>query len=298
MIAAFFVGYAYERHLAAGLPLWATGGAALVFMACSVLHVFFSKNASRRAGFILLETAALFLPFFAEPWQLLLGAAAVMFLLLLWGHLASRSELNYGTELRFFKVTHAVAAKIVTALLLFTIFFFVVMRAGTGNFFVSESSFSGFFEWGAGAFADFYPGIAVDGSFQSFAESVVGKQLSGNAAFASLAPGAQAAATQGAVASLTVNFSRALGVPIAPSSTVSGVVYDFIVTSLGHWHDRFGIWFVVAWSLVLFVILRSVGIVFIVIAQFFAMILYEILLAAGIARVVERPQTKEDVEFA
>jgi hypothetical protein len=39
------------------------------------------------------------------------------------------------------------------------------------------------------------------------------------------------------------------------------------------------------------------GVVFVMIAQFFAMILYEILLAAGAIRIVEHPETKEAVEF-
>jgi hypothetical protein len=298
VIAAFLVGYAYERHLSIGFSLWATIAASLFFIAFSVLQMFLVKRASRRAGFIFLETVAAFLPFVLSHHELfMLGAVAAFFLFLLWGYFESRSECDYGTEIRFFKMTHAVAAKTVTALLLFAVFFLVLTRGSGENFFMSQSSFAVFYQGGAAVFAGFYPGVSVNGSFQDFSQSVAEEQLSAMPAFRALSPGEQAVAVQNAAGTLTANFSHSLGVSITPTSTTSGVVYDFIVQSLANWHARFGVWFVAGWAGALFIILRSFGVIFILIAQFFAMILYEILLSAGTVRVVEHPQTKEEVEF-
>jgi hypothetical protein len=297
VLAAFFTGYAYERYLAVGLSLWVTIVASLFFIAFSILHVFLSKKTSRRVEFLVLEAVAMVAPFFAVRAWYLLAAVVLTFLFLLWGYFESKSELDYGTEIRFYKVTHAVTAKLVTALLLFAVFFLVAVRGSEGNFFMSEGSFSGLFGGTAALFTDFYPTISVNGSFQEFVTSVAREQLSGVSAFNSLSPGDQAAATEQTTAALATNFSRALGVTITPTSTTRGVIYGFIVGSLQNWHNRYGPWFVIAWALVLFTILRSIGVVFILVAQFFAMIFYEILLATGIIRVVEHPQTKEEVEF-
>ena len=300
VIAAFFVGYAYHGYLHTGHALWLWVGLVvmILFFSCAILQVFLAKHASSRVGFLVLEVVALFVPFL-DIWRgLFFGAAAAMFFFLLWGYFASRSELKYGTEIRFFKMTHAVTAKLTTAMLLFVIFFFALMRMGSGDFFMSEGHFLGFFGGSAALFTDFYPSITVNGPFQDFATTVAQDQLSNNPAYLTLAPNLQATVVSSTAATLTTNFSHALGVPISSSSMMSDVLYQFVGTSLTNWHDRFGIWFVVAWALVLFVILRSAGVLFILIAQFLAMIFYEILLASGTIRVVEHPQTKEEVEFS
>ncbi len=177
-------------------------------------------------GFLVAETLALFLPFIALRSELLL-IADLTFLFLFWGYLGSRSEFGrYGAEIRFF-TTHAVTAKLTTTMLLLGIFFFVAMRGSGGTFFMSKENFAVLFRGSAAFFTDFYPQVSVNGSFQEFAASVAPEQLSAMPTFQALMPAAQVAATEQAVAALTANFSRSLGVEITPSSTTSGVIYDF-----------------------------------------------------------------------
>jgi hypothetical protein len=263
----------------------------------SALQVMVEKNWGRRIGMMLLEAIALFAPFYASDLRIVLITGFVFLLFIVWGYSESRSELAYSTEIRFFKITHAVIAKLVTGTLIFIIIFAAVMRSGTGDVFMSSNTFDGFFAWGSGVFASFYPAITVNGSFQDFAVSVAKSQLENNATFQGLGLEGQAQALAQAVSQLTDNFSQSLGFPIEPSSTMSAVVYSFIVHALQDWQNRLHGWFWVGWSLLLFFIFRSIAVLFIWIAQFFAMLLYELFLAARFIEVSNEPATKEVVKF-
>jgi hypothetical protein len=298
ILLALFVGYAYAQYLYSGLTIWIALLLLFPFFACSILQAFLAKKVAYRARFIVVEAIALCLPFFRMGWLILVPTAVFMFLFMLWGYIESRSELSYGTEIRFFKVSRPVTAKLLTAFVAFMIFFFAIAPATRGIFFVSQEKFDAIFQGGAVIFTDFYPGILVNGSFQDFAQSVAKAQLSNNTSYQALAPADQITANTDAATTFEDNFSKTLGVTITPSSTTSGVMYDCIVTALNNWHDQFGPLFVIVWAFAVFLALRSIGVLFILIVQFLTMIVYEILLAAGIVRVVEHPQTKEVIEFS
>jgi uncharacterized membrane protein len=52
-----------------------------------------------------------------------------------------------------------------------------------------------------------------------------------------------------------------------------------------------------AWGAILFLVLRSIGIIVVWIAQLFSLVFYEFFLAVGFMKISEEMQTKETIDF-
>jgi hypothetical protein len=303
VLSALALGYSFYAHLVSGFSFWFSFFAFLLFAALSALQVFLQKKANRRTLVILGETLAFGVWFAYVNPQLLALALAVMFVLLLWGYIRSRSELAYTTEIRFFRATRHAASKAATAVLVAMILFYLAImgtgNAGTGNggLFVSEATFQPFYDWAATTINNIYPGIFLGGSFNTFAQSVVQQDLQNNPDYQKLKPAQQASTTVSATNDFTQSFARRLGIPITSSTMTSDVFYGSIVATMNSARDKLQTWFFVGWAIVVFLILRSIGIVVVWIAQLLALILYEILLASGFMKIVEHPDVKEEVEY-
>jgi len=249
-----------------------------------------------RIGILILQVAALLAPFYLFDLKILVASALIVFICLMAGHLQGRSELAHSTTVRFFRSTHGVVAKTVTASLLVAIILYLPM-ANPGTVFVSEPIFSGFFNWAAGLVGNFYPTISLAGTFDDFAQSIAKEEFAGNPAFEAMPATDQAAAVSAAASQFEGNLSKSFGVTLSPASSTSDVAYNVIKSMLEGWSERFAVWFTAGWAVALFLVLRSIGVIAVWIGQFFAMIVYELLLSAGIIRIVEEPQTKEVIEF-
>jgi hypothetical protein len=296
VIAAFFAGYAYFRFLEGSWPFFASVGAFLLFAVVLTLEMLLGEKVMHRVGVLVLQVAALLAPFYVFDAKILVASAVVLFVFLITGHLQGRAELDHGTTVRFFRSTHGMVAKTVTASLLVAIILYLPM-ANPGTVFVSESTFSGFFNWAAGLIGNFYPTISFAGSFNDFAQSVAKEEFTGNVAFEAMPQADQDAAISVAAGQIEGNLSKSLGVTASATSSTSDIAYEAIRNMLQGWSERFSVWFTVGWAISLFLVLRSVGVIAVWIGQFFAMIAYELLLSAGIVRIVEEPQTKEVIEF-
>ncbi len=296
ILAAFFTGYAYLQFLGGIWTLLAPIGASLAFAIVITIEALLERGVTRRIGMLIVETIALLAPFYAFDVRLLTVCAVAAAALFLVGYLQCRSELNHGMTIHFFRATHGVVAKFVTAALLVAIMLYLPM-ARTGTIFVSEPAFGGFFDWVAGLVSGFYPAVSFTGSFGDFAQSVAKGELATNAAFQSMSSSGQVAALSAASSQIESNLSKSLGITISGASPTSNVAYDVIMNMLQGLRDRFSLWFVAGWGIVLFLLLRSVGVVAVWIGQFLAMIAYEILLSTGTVRITEEPQTKEIIGY-
>ncbi len=298
VLSALALGYAYYAHLASNSSLWFSFAAFLLFAALSSLQVLLQKKTKRRALVVAGETLAFGVWFaYVDP-RLLAPALAAMFVLLLWGYVRSRSEFAYTTEIRFFRATRHAVGKAATAVLVAMILFYLaVMGTGTGSLFVSETAFQPVYDWAAGAINNFYPGVFLGGSFNTFAQSVVQQDLQNNPDYQKLKPAQQASTTASATNDFTRSFAARLGVPITSSTMAADVFYGSIVATLQGARDKMQAWLFLGWAIVVFLILRSIGIVVVWIAQIVALILYEILLASGFMKIVEHQDVKEEIEY-
>ena len=254
------------------------------------------EKGARRFWVIVGEVAAISVFFYDFDALFLTAAAVFLLIFLLVGYYNARRELEYTTEIRFFANTRGVIGKFITGILLFMVLLYVP-QLSPQTAFVSSGTFSEFFQWSANIVEQWYPGIPLAGSFGDFAEKLVVGQLQGNPAFEQLPVSSQNATVATNASSLIDSFSQNLGLAIHASDTVSNVAYEFIVKTLTGWHNRFASAFLVGWSVVVFLILRSIGIVFTWIAQLLLGVVYEILLAFHIIATKEEQTTKETIRF-
>jgi len=296
VVSAFLAGYAYFNFLSGTWPLLASIAAFLFFIIVLTLEALLGARAWRRIGILALEIIALLLPFYLLNAWILVASAAAAFIFLLAGYLQTHSELSHSTTVRFFRSTHGVTAKAVTATLLVAIILYFPMM-GSETVFINESGFKSFFGWAAGLVNNFYPTIALTGSFDNFAQSVAQGELAGNTTFKAMPPADQSAAVAAAASQIEASLSRSFGFTPSAASSTSEVAYNAIEKMLQGWRAQFSVWFTVGWEISLFLIFRCIGIVAVWIGQFLAMIAYELLLASGVIRIVEEPQTKEVIEF-
>ncbi len=298
LFSALGTGYAYSCYLAAGFSPWWVIAGLLVFSAASVLQVLLMTKTGRRALVILGEAAMLLVWFiFTDGWQIAAGTGVIVFLLLLWGYLSARSHLRNGIEISFLGTSRRVIGKLATAAVVFMILVYAPQAAAGGAALAPRASFGTFFDWSAGVVGAFYPNIPFTGSLGAFSEGIAKTELRQNPSFTLLDPNSQNAAVAAAAAQITANVGAATGVAAAPGDSLGDVAYRAVANLLAGVRQKFPRAFVFAWAVVLFFILRSVGIVFVWVAQFVALVAYEILLAAGFMKITQETQTKELISF-
>lgn len=294
---ALLFGYTYYGYLTVGLSPWFVLAALLIFSAVSVLQVFLEKNIARRTLVALGEAVALVALFSQyDDWQILSVTGLIVFGVLLWGYWRSRTYLTNSIEVAFFRTTRDVLGKVTTAALLFMILVYAPQAKGDGIF-VPRQSFKTFFDWSSGFLNNFYPDIRFTGSFGELSQNFAKVELQNNPTFNALSPSAKNAALKQAVAQLSGEVARATGVAPAPSESTSDVVYDYIVAALANWQTQLQNKFLIGWAIVIFLLLRTIGVVFVWAAQFVSLIFYEILIALGFMHIAEATQTKETLEY-
>jgi hypothetical protein len=293
VIFAGSLGYAFARFLAGG-SFWWVFAALLVWSAVSVVVGFIQKNVERRFLVALLESVALVAFFYTVAWQAIAIAGLLILLCLLWGYFSIRRELRNTIEVRFFTASGKVVGKVVTAAVLFMIIMYGSVANNNGNFFVSQGVFNSFFNWTGDFVNKFYPTVPLTGSFGDFAQAIAQMQLQNNPTFKSLPPAEQNQAVADSAQQFMSGFTTSTSASTTPTSNV---LYNYFVNLFSNLQNRYNDLFLGGWGLLLFLILRSIGIIVVWIGQFVTLILYEILLATGFMKITEHPATKETIEY-
>ena len=297
IVSAAVFGFAYYSYLTRGMSPWFVLVALLIFGVLSVLQAFLSPSVGRRTLIILLEVAAMIGFFFQyDEWQILLVAGLIAFIALFWGYVRSRSEVRNSVEIQFFRGTHHVLAGLTTAALLMMLLVYAPQAQGEGIF-VPRESFQTFFVWSTSFLNNLYPTIPFNGTFSDFSAGIAKMELSSNPTFTHLTPTEQSTAINAATSQLSTEVANATGVAPAPSDQVSSVAYNYIVAMLSGWKNQFQTTFVITWVIALFIVLRTIGVIFVWVAQLVSVLVYEALLSGGFMHVTEMPHTKEVVEY-
>jgi hypothetical protein len=296
LLAALFFGYSYYRYLTDGLSPWYVFLAAILFCVASSIQIFVSKDLRRRA-LVLVGEAVACVAFFMgkDEWQIVVTAAGVSFIVLLWGYLSGRSRTKNSVEIHFFSSTGAVIGKVTTAMLLFMILVYIPQAASGAV--IPQKSFETFFNWSSDFINRFYPNLSLQDSFGAFSASVAQMELAKNPTFAALTPAEQSAAVTQASNQFSSVVAQQTGSAPSPEEPVSDVAYNYLATSFVSWQNQFGSASIIIWVIILFLILRTIGVIFVWIAEFISLIFYEVLLASGFMHVSQVTQMKEVVEY-
>jgi hypothetical protein len=294
-VAALF-GYLYYRYLTVGISVWFVVGGLALFGVLTVLQVFLSNSPNRRVAILLCEIAALMIIFRNDNWRILVITGVTLLLFQIWGYFAGRSRLRNSVEIPFFSMTGNTLGKFTTGILIFMILTYVP-QLNSNSTFISQQSFRAFFNWSAGFLSGFYPNLALTDSFGNFAQSVAKMELANNPSFENLNTEEQNLEISQAATQFSDTFSKPSPTPITASDTTSDAFYNVIEGMMAAWQSQSSGWFVIGWGVVLFIALRSVGIVFVWLDQFICLIFYEILLASGFMKVMEQSQSKEIIVY-
>jgi hypothetical protein len=297
VLSAAFFGYSYYRYLDNTISVWWLLGALALWGVLSVLQVFLAKTFMRRMFVLFGESLAALIFFYRDDPAILITTVIVIFAFLAWGYMASRTDLTNSVEIQFFRITSNALGKLVTAGLLFMILIYTP-QVNQGSVFVSRQNFREFFDWSAGLINNIYPNVALNSSFQTFAQGMATMELKNNPNFQTMTPQAQSSTISQTASQFEDSFgTTSSGVAVAPTDPASDAFYNFIVGMLQAWQSEGSSWFIIGWAVVLFLALRTLGILFVWINQFIALIFYEILLASGFMKITEATQTKEMIGY-
>ncbi len=297
VLAAALFGFLYYRYLTQGLSVWFLLAALTFFGVACVMETLLTKSASRSLLVIILETGAALGFFWRDDLQIIGIIALIMIVMLAWGHFSARSLVRNAIEVPFFGVSGDVLGKFTTALLLFMILAYVPQIGGNALV-VSQQSFRTFFDWTSGFINSFYPGLTLNGSFGDFAQSVSKMELANNPSFKNLNTAQQNVALQQASDQFTQNFLQgAASGTVAASAPASDAFYNVLNGVLGAWQNQSSGWFDVGWVTVLFIGLRTIGILFVWAAQFISLMFYELLLALGFMKISEESHPREVIGY-
>lgn len=296
VLTAALFGYLYYRYLTQGLSVWILLVALALFGTASVMEAFLSKSSGRSLFVIILETIVALGFFWKDNLQILGIIALIMIVMLAWGHFSARSRMRNGIQIPFFGASGDMLGKFTTGVLLFMILAYVPQIAGNALV-VSQQSFGTFFDWISGFVNGFYPELSLNGSFSSFAQSVSKMELQNNPSFQSLNTAQQNAALDQATDQFTQSFLQGAAGPVTTSSPTSDAFYNVLNGVLSAWASQSSGWFDVGWVTVLFIGLRTLGIIFVWVVQFISLVVYEMLLASGFMQISQENYPHEILSY-
>ncbi len=297
ILSALLLGFSYFQYIAGVLSYWYLGGAFLFFSAASIIQGFVTKSTTRRTVVIVVEAAAITVPFvFYGSVLIVLLAWFITFLFLLMGYFGCRAEIRNEVEVQFFKASRGMEGKLVTGILLAMVVLYIPQAQGS-QLFMSEGNFAMVYGWAANFMGNFYPGASLNGSFVDFSQSLARAELANNTAFATLSPVEQASALAQTSAEFSATVAKATGAAPAPNESVSSVLYRYLVSIIVNLRAQFQDQFILAWIVLLFIILRTAAVLAVWGAQLVTLVVYEILLALNFMHIEEETQTKEIVVY-
>jgi hypothetical protein len=296
VLSAAFFGYAYYAYLSRGFSVWLLLAAFTFFAVLAALQAFLVTRMGRALLVILLESIGVVGFFLADNWRILVITWAVVFVFLVWGYLSGRRRLTNSITIPFFGTSGTTLGKFTTGLLIFMVLIYAP-QIGGNPLLVSQKSFRSFFNWAASVANGFYPEISLKGSFENFSESFTRMELQNNPSFNNLTQDQQAAAITQGTQQFEQDFLGNASSSVATSSPASDAFYNVLQGMMNAWQTESGGWFVVGWAAVIFIALRSIGIIFIWLAEFVTLMFYELLLATGFMKITEEEHIREMIGY-
>ncbi len=299
VLAAAAFGWTYYGYLTKGFPVWTLLISLAVFSTLSVLEVFLAERAGRAWAVLFFESFGVVGFFWRVDARVLSVIWLVVLIFLAWGYFSARRRLANSIEIPFFGTASEDLGKLTTGLLLFMILVYAP-QAGNNPLLVSQKGFGSFFDWASNVANGFYPELSFNGTFGSFSESVARMELANNPNFQNLNPDQKTAAIVAQTTQFERNFLQNAATSttaVASSSPTSDAFYSVLQGMANAWQSEAGGWFLVGWIAVIFIALRSVGVIFVWIEEFVALVFYELLLATGFMKIHEEEHVREVIGF-
>lgn len=270
---------------------------ALLFLVVSFFGTLLIEGWKRRAFVHLLQSIAFVSWFYTDPPKFVLLAGGALFLFLIWGSGLGRGEIANTIEFKFLRIAKPVMTKLVTGMALAAVLLYIPTW-NIKDIFISQDNFESMYNRIAQMGNVVYNKVNFSATLGDFVRSIAKLQLSQNSLFGVLPPDVQDKAIDKSVSQIIDSAEKSIGIPISPQMSIGQVLYAYIVSLLERWKDKLGPTFVAIWAVVVFLIARSLGIIFVWVALLVAYLLYEVLSAFNVIHIAGETRTRELIEFS
>ena len=302
VLAALLASRFYSLYISQGGNLVWLGICLAVSCTTLFLGLIFGANWKHRLIVIVLTVAAILIPFLGIPPQFLMSSSAVLLVFFIWAEASARRINENSLDTRFALLSHSFLAKAVTGIALAAVLLYLPNWDGS-KIFISEGSFDSLFQStanfvsGITASATFGATINLNSSVAELAKSIAKSQLMGNSAFKAMPPDQQDIQIALVTKGIIDNAGSSLGIPFTAETSVAKLFYRYIVKTLEDWRKKFGESFTVIWAITAFLLLRSVGALFVWAEVLLAYLVYELFFVLHWVQAVGENRVKEIVHF-
>jgi len=275
----------------------------LLFLVLFLMFIIFNSALNnswkKRIIVIFLETIGIFyfiFNFFVLKVLLILGLVFIIFRL--WGEIQTNLAMQNSIEIKFFRLTKPVFSKSVNAIIFILIGFYIVNISGPESF-LPYNVFDNFWKSIVIIYNKIYPDININGSINDFSKSLVFYELKNNSNFKNLFLDEKEKIIQDAASEMNKQILKFLGKEtIDFNQEFKKTIYEFIFNGINNYYNKFGIYFVVLWILIIFLVLKSTFFVFKPILNIILFIVFHSLIALNIIRIYGETRTKEVLGFS
>lgn len=270
--------------------------AAALFLTALFLKAVFIKQRDRVVFFIVLESLALLSFFIFDSLIFAVSGVVLSLLFCLVACYAGMRELEYGIKVKMWRVARAVLPRGITALSFFIALGYLSL-AHTSAVLISEDTFNWIVLPGDSIVHYFYPQISLNDTFGDVAQKYVLGSLESSPIFLALSADQKIAQTNFALKDLKdlVKKRYFSGIEYKDTDRLSHVLYQSFEAFLLKISGEQTILMWLVFGVILFLIIRSLGMIFYFVAALFAILVYEILMASGFGFVTLETVSKETI---
>jgi hypothetical protein len=297
VILAAALGYSCLLYFAGGINFILFLVLAALFLLASFFAFLLTPDPRRRLVVAFLQMLAFLVFFYAVKPSTIAAAALILAVFYFMGSRESRGLAENSLKFRMRPVARAYMKKIFLGLAIAVIILYLP-QGSSGNVFVSRERFQQWYNGTTELVERFYSGIDLGSSVGAFTEDIVRAQVSFDPQFQALPPDLQEEAIRQGARELVSSTARDIGFVLTPEMPLAEAFYKYLLERFTEFREQFGQSFTVVWGVALFAIVWSLGTVFIWIVIGFALIVYELLAALNIVRVVGETRTKEIVQLS
>lgn len=296
VVLAGIIGYSCLLYLSGGVNFVLFVVLAALFLLASFFSFLLAWDPRRRAVVALLQALAFLGFFYAVNPSALAAAFLILVVFYFMGSRESRLLAENSVKFHLRPVARAYMKKLFLGLAIAVIILYLP-QGSSGNVFISRERFQQWYNGTAELVQRFYSGIDLDSSVGAFTEDIVRRQVSFDPQFQALPADQREEAIRQGARELVSSTARDIGFVLTPEMPLAEAFYKYLMERFVDFQEQFGQSFLVVWGVALFAIVWSLGTIFIWLVIGAAFIIYELLAALNIVRVVGETRTKEIVEL-
>jgi hypothetical protein len=298
IISAFFLGWFSYRYLNNLAGFWHIFLFLFLFLIFAVLNSLLNKNWKSRVFVIFLETIAFFVYFYNKfNLNIILILFFAFFLFRILGEIITYREFQNSIKISFLRFTRYVFSNSITAFLLVFIGFYI-LKLDSPQKFLSLDYFNFLWDQFSTIYEKIYPEIKINNSFFEFTRSMILYQLQNQKDFNLLMPDEKEKLINESTLQLNEKISKILNEEkIDANEKFSAIIYKFLTKKINEFYNNFGIYFVVLWGIILFLIFKFIASILRVVFNIVFFIIFNFLITLDIIKITGEPKVKEIISF-